>query len=326
MIRSTSEQSSRTPDRVVLVLRALGLGDALTGIPALRGIRRAYPDHRLLVACGAELGSWLTELGVVDGVVPTCGLEPITGAPVPDVAINLHGRGPRSHEILRLTGAAQLHGFACPAAGFPNGPRWDDGAHEVDRWCALVRRIGGECGRSDLRLTRPGGRGGRGTSAPVVIHPGAASASRRWPVSRWNRLVHVLSARSQVLITGGGAEADLCADVGRGTTAECVAGRTSIAELADVVSASDLVVSGDTGIAHLATAYGVPSVTMFGPVPPSLWGSAIDPHLHRCIWHGTAASAVGDPHGALIDPRLDAITVPEVLAAVHGLSPRLTGA
>src|SRR4051794_36843343 len=102
-----------TPERhrAVLVLRALGLGDALTGIPALRGIRRAYPGHELLIACGAELGHWLTALGVVDGVVPTAGLAPITGAPVPEVAIDLHGRGPRSHEILPLTRPSQLHGF-----------------------------------------------------------------------------------------------------------------------------------------------------------------------------------------------------------------------
>lgn len=301
---------------VVLALRALGLGDALTGVPALRGLRRAYPDHRLLIACGPELGRWLTTLRVVDGVVPTHGLEGLTGAPRPDVAVDLHGCGPRSHQVLRMTKPRKLYGFYCAAADFTDGPVWDASVHEVDRWCTLVRWLGGSCDRSDLRIPVQS----RGADAgPVVIHPGAASASRRWPVPRWRRLVQELSERQPVVVTGGSAEEARCAAITRGTAAVSRAGRTPLAELAALVAGSRLVVSGDTGIAHLATAYGIPSVTLFGPVSPALWGPAIDQDIHRCIWHGAGATVPGDPHGESIDPRLDAITVPEVLSAVDDL-------
>ena len=50
---------------VVLALRALGLGDALTGVPALRGLRRAFPGHRLVLAAPAGVGGWLRDLGRV---------------------------------------------------------------------------------------------------------------------------------------------------------------------------------------------------------------------------------------------------------------------
>ena len=64
----------------VLALRALGLGDALTGIPALRGLRRAFPGARILLAAPAGLGTWLRDLGVVDGVVSSVlGAEPTIG-------------------------------------------------------------------------------------------------------------------------------------------------------------------------------------------------------------------------------------------------------
>ncbi|MGL5909481.1 MAG: glycosyltransferase family 9 protein, partial [Phycicoccus sp.] len=59
----------------VFVLRALGLGDMLTGVPALRALRRALPDARLHLAAPAHLGRFLERRGVVDAVLPLDGLD-----------------------------------------------------------------------------------------------------------------------------------------------------------------------------------------------------------------------------------------------------------
>lgn len=286
----------------------------MAGIPALRGIRRAYPSARLLLACGEGIGDWLTSIGVVDGVVPTKGLTPIEGISPPDVAVNLHGRGPQSHTVLRATGPRELFGFACPAAGFVDGPDWDESMHEVDRWCTLARWVGGRCDRADLRLGRINVRHDPPT---VVVHPGAASMARRWPVDRWRRVIERLPGLPRVVVTGTSAEKDLCAQVCDGLPAECRAGDTSLAELAALIMESTLVLSGDTGVAHLATAYGVRSVTLFGPVSPAVWGPAIDPDLHHVIWHDDGTG--GNPHSDRIDPRLQSISVEEVCAAVADL-------
>ena len=56
--------------------------------------------------------------------------------------------------------------------------------------------------------------------------------------------------------------------------------------LTDLVRGAALVLGGDTGIAHLATALATPSMVLFGPVPPRWWGPLIDPHLHHVLWHG----------------------------------------
>jgi ADP-heptose:LPS heptosyltransferase len=89
---------------------------------------------------------------------------------------------------------------------------------------------------------------------------------------------------------------------------------TGLEQLAALVAHARLVISGDTGIAHLATAYGTPSVTLFGPMSPARWGPPPRPY-HRALWHGTRSEPgdrPGPPHPALL-----AIGETEVLQAAR---------
>ena len=74
----------------VLILRALGLGDLLTAVPALRGLRAGYPDHRLVLAAPAPLAELAPLTRAVDELLPTAELGALAG-PSPAVAVNLHG-------------------------------------------------------------------------------------------------------------------------------------------------------------------------------------------------------------------------------------------
>jgi ADP-heptose:LPS heptosyltransferase len=321
----------------VLVLRALGLGDALTGVAALRGVRRAWPGHRVVLAAPRPLGRWLTEHGIVDAVLPTQGLArlpwpwagPGGAQDAPGcLAVNLHGRGPESHGILQATRPDALVAFDNTDAGHI-GPDWDDTEHEVLRWCRLVRSVGGNCGPEDLRLgplNPPRGRGEEGERvqdrgrAEVIVHPGAAAEARRWPASRWARVVATLAAQGHgVVLTGSEAERGLCARVrhesGAGSAVRDASGELGLPALADLVGTARLLVSGDTGVAHLATAYGTPSVTLFGPTPPALWGPTIDLDRHIVVWHGERDTPPRDPNATRLDPALAQVPVDEVVAA-----------
>jgi len=321
----------------VLVLRALGLGDALTGIAPLRGVRRAWPGRRIVLAAPPAVGEWLAGLGVVDAVLSTEGLRPAWCQPRSPLggghlAVNLHGRGPESHRLVLATGAARLVAFDSPAAGH-SGPPWHPDEHEVDRWCRLVRAAGGDCSREDLRLPAPAPEvseadhapSARDAGPPVVLHPGAAAEARRWPLARWTALARVLVEEgNRVVVTGSAAEERLCnaiVDAVARPEVLSMAGLLDLSALSRVVAGARLVVCGDTGVAHLATAYGTPSVLLFGPTAPDRWGPAIDTDRHTVIWHGDGN---GDPHAGVLDPALAAITVGEVatasarLLAAHG--------
>jgi ADP-heptose:LPS heptosyltransferase len=125
----------------------------------------------------------------------------------------------------------------------------------------------------------------------------------------------------EVVITGGHAEIPLATRIAcaAGLSSDSVlAGRTDLRELAAAVAGAARVVCGDTGVAHLATALGTPSVVLFGPVAPHLWGPPPDRNHHRTLWKGTR----GDPHADLPAPGLVEITVSDVLGALDGLPAR----
>ncbi|MFG3704652.1 glycosyltransferase family 9 protein, partial [Micromonospora sp. NPDC047670] len=191
---------------------------------------------------------------------------------------------------------------------------WDDDEHEVHRWCRLLGWYGIPADRGDLALRRPAA-GGLPTGVSIV-HPGAKAAARRWPPSRFAAVARELARRGhRVVVTGTPGERAIAAEVARGAglpDTAVLAGETGIGELAALVAHGRLVISGDTGIGHLATAYGTPSVLLFGPVSPALWGPPPDRPWHQALWAGPLAG----PADAVPHPALAALDVPDVLAAV----------
>ena len=301
---------------VAMVLRPLGLGDLLTGVPAIRAIRAAVPGHRLVLATTPALEPLARLIDAVDEVLPAHELEPLDWpGPPPELAVDLHGKGPASHVVVAAVRPGRLLTFDSP--GYP-GPRWYPDEHEVRRWCRLVTEGLGVAADPDaLDLAVPA------VTPPVtgatVVHPGAAFPGRRWPPERFAAVArHLAEGGHDVRITGGPAEVELASSVaaaaGLGPDA-VLAGRTSSLELAAVVAAARVVVCGDTGVAHLATAYRRPSVVLFGPVSPALWGPPPRPQ-HVVLWHG---DGTGDPWGTSLDPALATITVSEVTTALAAL-------
>jgi ADP-heptose:LPS heptosyltransferase len=303
---------------VILALRALGVGDLLTAVPALRGLAAAFPGEPLVLAAPAWLRPLIDLIGGVDRIVPTDGLAPRRwDLEAPRLAVNLHGSGPQSHRLLAAAGPAESWAFACAEAGHRDGPPWTDDEHEVHRWCRLLRHYGVPCDESDLLLATPMTAVPRGAT---VVHPGAKFAVRRWPADRYAAVAKRLSAAGhRVLITGSAAEHDLCVRVAEAAGLPASAAPvTGLAELAGLVAGARLVISGDTGIAHLAGAYRTPSVTLFGPMSPERWGPPDRPY-HRPIWHGTRSER-GDRPGTDVHPALLAIGEEEVLAAAAAVT------
>jgi ADP-heptose:LPS heptosyltransferase len=190
--------------------------------------------------------------------------------------------------LLRLAGVPVV---AATSVDFP-GSLLDvrhsisDDVHEVERSLSLVETRGyrlptGDDGR--LAVKRPL-HGRISLAAPyVVVHPGASVPARAWGAKPNMELVDELVSRGRrVVVTGSAGETELTARVAGETRPEVLdlGGRTTLAELAEVLAGADAVVIGNTGPAHLAAAVGTPVVSLFAPVVPAVrwrpWGV---PHI-----------------------------------------------
>jgi heptosyltransferase-2/heptosyltransferase-3 len=148
----------------------------------------------------------------------------------------------------------------------------------------------------------------------VVIHPGAGAAVKLWEPTAWAAVARGLHAHgATVVVTGGPDEAALTAAVvaAAGGTAVDLGGRTSFGVLAGLLAQADLVLGPDSGPLHLAVAVGTPTIHLFGPADPVLFGPWGDPRRHGVLCSPWACAPCG---------RLDWPDVP-AHGCVRGIAP-----
>jgi ADP-heptose:LPS heptosyltransferase len=303
---------------LLLVLRALGIGDLLTAVPALRALAGAFPAHRRVLITAPALAPLALLSGAVGAVwsVERLLVEPRV-TPAPDLAVNLHSNSPQSYAVLLATGPRRLLGFAHPAVAASRGfPAVVPDEQEVLRWCRLLAEQGIPADPTRLDLPLPGPAPAEAIGA-TILHPGATHPARRWPAEHWAVVAAAERASGrQVIITGSAVDVPLATAVAREAGLEAAAvwaGRTDLLGLARLVAAAARTVSGDTGLAHLATALRTPSVVLFGAQhPPSRWGPPPDRPWHRVIW---SAELPRPERG------MEAIEPAMVLAALRALPP-----
>lgn len=167
--------------------------------------------------------------------------------------------------------------------------------HHVEQNIALARTlVGGEEGsgrtRHSLFFVIPPGTAAplsSGNLGTVAIHPGSGAAVKLWGEEGWAKVGDGLGERlgARVALTGSEAERGLCARIAARMREPPLnlAGRTSLAELAALYQDCRLVLGPDSGPLHLAVAVGTPTLHLFGPADPGMYGPWGDEKRHRVL-------------------------------------------
>jgi heptosyltransferase-2 len=118
-------------------------------------------------------------------------------------------------------------------------------------------------------------RGLASDASPIVaLAPGAVGPGKRWPTESYAELARALAQDgATVWILGGPLEKELAAAISRhaGNRVRDLTGN----DLRDAIIAlktADLAVTNDSGLMHIAAAIGTPTIGIFGPTDPRLWG------------------------------------------------------
>src|SRR6266704_1170304 len=326
----------------VLLVRFSSIGDILLTTPLVRALARRHPEAKLVYVTKRAMAPLVADNPHVAEVVT---LEP--DEPVRHLARRLRACGPTHgldlHGSLRSAALRLL--VRCRWSGYRKrklartlliSTKLDLYRRPVpvaERYFEAARRLdtppdGGPpefwLGRGATeRVAQWLDERGLGDARLAALAPGAAHATKRWPVAHWSALVeHLRAAGYRPLVVGGPEDRGLAQQLVAGGAAASTAGEFSLQETGALLARARVVVSGDTGVMHMATGVGAPVVALFGPTVapfgffPYRAPSVVlqrDLDCRPCSATGTATCPLGH-HRCLAD-----IAPADVAAAVHRL-------
>jgi ADP-heptose:LPS heptosyltransferase len=301
----------------IVILRALpGLGDWLCAVPTLRALRAARPRAKVHLVGLEPTRQLVRRFGrYVDVFHPFPGwpglperrpaVRAIPGfldriqALEADLAIQLHGAGSITNELIELFGARAVAGFYRAGDRCPDPARflrWHEEDPEYRRGLRLLGLLGIDA--TDERLELPLDPAAEATTADllteagvdgpfIVVHPGGARHTNRWAPHNFATVGASLAASGRrIVVTGSPAECHLGAQVVAGIPgAVDLVGRTDLDGLGWLLRRADLLLTNDTGVSHVASALRVPSVVVFtepGEAHRRRW-SPLDGKRHRAV-------------------------------------------
>ena len=257
---------ARLPSRSwIAVIRLRSLGDCVLTTPALALLKSYRPDLRIRMVVEPRFAGVFEDHPEVEEISTKVGRRT-------DLVLNLHG-GTRSMWMTLTSGAKFRAGFAhhryswiyshrIPRAQQILGE--ERPVHTAEHLASAMFWLGvpqAEIPRASLYTGR------RPSYLPyVVIHPFASAAAKAWPQERFVSVATKLqSAGLEPMILAGPA------DDATPFAKFQVFRNAPLAEVKNLMSGAALFIGNDSGPAHIAAAFGVPVVVLFGPSDPVTW-------------------------------------------------------
>lgn len=289
--------------RRVVVRGTNWVGDSVMTIPALRALRRVLPDAEITLVVRPNAKGLFVDAEFIDDVLVYD--RKSTFSPFKqmrewrkrkfDLAI-LFQNAFEAALIPFLAGVPRRLGYATearqPMLTHPVGlPEWRSSKHEVFYYLYLITALEQLLYQSsslceadpDVALTLSVDRRTEATRLlesygisedrpTVAICPGSInSRAKRWPAESYAALADILiGEQKQVVIVGSGNEEDVAFEVTSKMRQKPVVltGKTTTDQLTAILGSIDLLVTNDTGPAHIAAALGCPTLVLFGPTNP----------------------------------------------------------
>jgi len=272
--------------RRTLVIRGGALGDFLLTLPVLQALRQA--SEHLEVLAYPQFVELARSGGLIDGgrsieYGPMAGFFARGAVQDPDlrnyfasfdvVLSYLYDPDGIFAENLRAAGAKRLVTGPHKPAG---------GAHAIDQLSSPLGELGVKMEEKSARLRLPAEAAREFTMA---LHPGSGSRAKNWASANWHELAKkFLAAHPDTRLAVIGGEADRSAlealdDLRRSDRVQFWE-NLPLAGLARRLGTARGYIGHDTGVSHLAAALGVPSLLLFGPTDPAVWGP---PHAHVAV-------------------------------------------
>jgi heptosyltransferase-2 len=267
----------------VLLVRFSSIGDILLTTPLVRVLRRRHPDARLVFVTKRAHVPLVADNPHLSSVVA---LEP--GESLTHLAARLRPIG--ATHGLDLHGSLRSRALRLLVPGSWSGYRrrrvarsllialkhdlYGDPVPVAERYFEAARRldVAPDDGPPEFHLGAGAGdrvarwlaEQGLADTPLAALAPGAAHATKRWPIAHWIALAERLRAAGLTSVVVGGPD-DRGAAQQLSGHAHGAAGALSLQETGALLARARVAISGDTGVMHMATAVGTPVIALFGP-------------------------------------------------------------
>lgn len=294
-LRSASVRTTiRTPQYFLLV-RPGGIGDAVLLTPVINAINKFYPDCHITILAERRNCGVFSFVPKVSKVLCYDSPMDLVQAMLSryDVVIDTEQWHRLSAVVSRLVQSPIKIGFDTNERRrmFTHTLHYSHEEYETVSFAHLLEPLGIKLGIMDfgapfLTISDESSDKAGTLLEPlsnepfVTIFPSASIAERRWGVDRFHRVAEILSAFGIKVVVVGGKEDHRQGEVvvGGGLGLN-LAGLTSLPETAAVLQKSSLLLSGDSGVLHIAVGFGIPTVSLFGPGRASKWAPRGDRHI-----------------------------------------------
>jgi ADP-heptose:LPS heptosyltransferase len=258
---------SRVATGAALAIHPGALGDVLLAIPALRALRAG--GARLTLAAQPRIAALIAALGEAEAAqdFDALGLDALFAgqgdARLPAVDRLVCWFGARDPDFARRLSARVPNAIVAPST-----------SPEREVWEHLLSSVGGRAER------RPAGvsddliaRGHAALAAAgvppwrrmVVVHPGAGSPAKRWPIAAFVAALAPLTARRDldIVVHEGPADAEPVTQLVARVPSARHLRQPDLLALAGVLARCAAYIGNDSGVSHLATTVGAPSLALF---------------------------------------------------------------
>lgn len=279
--------------RNILFIRPGGIGDAVLLLRALRLVKEKYPACTITVLAERRNAAIFSFCGAVTRILLYDRISDLRAAVRGgfDVVIDTEQWHRLSAVVARLTGASLLIGFATNNRKklFTHAIEYSHDIYEGESFLTLLKPLGivppdepevsleippQAAANVEKKLAVLAGK------SYIVLFPGASIPERRWGTRKFQELARRIHDLGFPVVVVGGRDDEAVGDeIVSGGAGINFAGKTSLAETAALLEHSLLLVTGDSGLLHIAAELKVPTVSLFGPGIEKKWAPRDARHL-----------------------------------------------
>ena len=307
LFKSFSKKNFIEPKNIILVSNT-ALGDTILSTPAIKSVRLNFPDANIVLLVHKKLHSFFQKFEFVNQVeVFSSGLMGLTKQGLYfrknnfDTILFIHSNGPQDLYLAMISGANNI----LKAINYParvskefekimfNEIDYINTKHIIEHRLDLVRCFNPNKLDKSMSIASKYYLGETNNQSNIIaLQLSAAHVYKAWPLSNFlvlmKKIAESLKNNCKIILLGIESEISLAKNFEEvfkyPHLLENLCGKTSTEDLQAILQKSSLLITNDTGTLHLAVAVKTPTISLFSPTDPKIFGPYQDLDRHKIVF------------------------------------------